>query len=55
VAGVARMTEFSRTYLSLVFNGRLPVTDKVRAACAKALGRTADELFHDDTTPVRAA
>jgi transcriptional regulator with XRE-family HTH domain len=55
VAGVARMTNLSRTYLSLVFHGRRPATEKVKARVADALGMPVSDLFHDDTTPSNEA
>ena len=52
---LARTTGYRPEYLSRIFNGHLPATVTVRAACAKALGMDEASLFHSDSTPEKAA
>jgi hypothetical protein len=50
---LAGQANVSRSYASLMCNGRRPATPHFRAACAKALGLPESVLFHDDgATPL---
>jgi len=43
---VSRRTGFHPDYLSNVFNGNVPAKVRLRKACALAVGRPEEELFH---------
>lgn len=55
VTWLAKQTRYDRAYLSRVFHKRLPTSPALRAKCARVLGVPEDELFHDDSTPDKAA